>query len=1272
MTAASKELGTGAAAASAAAATLFPYVPRLVRSWPDEAERLDVEGTLVSADLSGFTRLSERLASIGREGAEELTTLLNGCFTGMIAEVERFGGDVLKFGGDALLILYRGIAHTERACLSTVAMRDLIAAPLATSTGMRVRLKISQGIHAGTFTCFMLNGNHRELMVTGPGVTETVECEGTAVAGQILLSGDAASNLDRSWLGREIDGRRLLRRIVTVDEPRDMRIADDVENSISDFIPATQREQIAAGAQSEHRRVTVGFVKFSHTDELFGEGRGDQLGSHLQRLAASVAQAERDFGVHWLASDVYPDGGKVILTAGAPVSMGDDEERMLRAAHFVLDEVDGLDLRIGVNAGPVFVGNLGSPTRRTFTVMGDAVNLAARLMQKAESRELVATDATIDRAATRFTIRELEPFLVKGKTAPIRASVVTAVEAKREQIGKLPLIGRDTELRVLLDGAASARAGRGAVVEIVGEPGAGKSRLIEELRRREPAYHLLMVQCGQYARTSPYFAIRNALRTVAGVDPAASSTDAANALGAFVDDTAPELLPLLPLLAIPFDAEIAPTPQVLRIAPQFRRARSHVALGDLLTAAVNEPTIFLVEDLHWVDDATRDLLNGLLTRAQDRPWLFVLTRRLGPDPLAVGADAAHIELQPLDPADALELVISAVGDDSELRPGDWDRLVARAGGNPLFAIELADAARAQGSADALADSVETLVTSKIDTLPARDRLLLREASVLGSVIDVDLLADALDDDEVRDSVRWRALDDFLVRDDERLRFRHAIHQNVAYEGLAYRRRREMHARVARAIRNRPGYDEEAVAGLLSTHYSRAGDHGASWTFSVLAGHEARGKYANVEAAEFYSRSLEAARALTTVPAAEVAEVAEALGDVRDLTTEYEASRRAYALARRHLDEGSSQQAELLRKEGRVLEREGRYTQALRSYSRGLNAIATRDDQPACATRAALLAAYGSARYQQGRVRDAISFARRAIDEGERSGARPALAHALRLIEMCLEEVHDPDRHDYRGLSLPIYEELDDQLGIAAELGNLGNFALTDGRLDEAADLQERSRQAARRAGFIIGEAGALINIAEVYVEQGRSAEAVSLLDRALRITRSSNFAIGTLAALGSLGRGEALLGNGDRALALLDEAISGAEEIHAAWLVAEMRVRRLEALTVLGQNEAAQALAEELSSLGPGDVEQRFLLILARVRVWLLVRSGDNDAATTCVEAAVVDAELAGSAELGYLLRARAELRRRAGDPDAHEDDERADALFERLGVVSTPPLLEE
>jgi class 3 adenylate cyclase/tetratricopeptide (TPR) repeat protein len=1253
------------------AGSLLSYVPRLLRTWPESTSHLDAEGTLVSADLSGFTRLSERLAALGREGAEELTVLLNGVFTRMIAEIERFGGDVLKFGGDALLVLYQGAQHTERACYSTIAMRDLIAEPLTTSTGTRVRLRISQGMHAGTFSLFILDGNHRELMVTGPGVTETVDCEGTAVAGQILLSADAAAGVDPRWLGRAVDDRRLLRRIVVLDEPVALDGDTSSDIDITPFVPEAQREQIEIGAPSEHRRVAVGFVKFSHTDELIAREGAAALEKRLQLLAQAVARAERDFGVHWLASDVYPDGGKVILTAGAPLTLGDDEERVLRAARQVLDEVDGLDLRIGVNAGPVFVGDLGSPSRRAFTVMGDAVNLAARLMQKAESGQLIASEATLDRSPTRFGTTELEAFFVKGKTVPIRASIVGAVQAKREQIGRLTLIGRDAELQVLLDAATSAKSGAGQVVEIVGEPGAGKSRLLEELRRREPELQLFTAQCGQYARTSPYFAVRTMLRTIAGIEPDASPDQAAKTLGDFVDSVAPQLAPLLPLLAIPFDVDLRPTPAVLRIAEQFRRARSHESAIDVIQAQLSAPTLILVEDLHWIDDASRDLIEELLKRVASRTWVVVLTRRPGAAPLDL-AQASEIALQPLDENAALDLVLAAAGTDSGLRPADWKRLVERAGGNPLFAIELADAARTMGSADALADSVESLVTSKIDTLPARDRLLLRESAVLGAVVDTNLLADALDEEEVRQPARWRPLEDFMVWDGSVLRFRHAIHQHVAYEGLSYRRRREMHARAARAIRTRFENQTDVVAGLLSTHYSRAAEHDAAWEFSVLAGHDARGKYANVEASEFFTRALDAARHLSFLDSDEVATVAESLGEVRTLASQYGEAREAYAIARRHLSSSAPKQADLLRKAGRVLEWEGRYSAALGYYSRALKML-DEIGMGTSSTRAALFTAYGAARYRQGKLREASEWAYKGIAEAEKADDMSVLAVSYRVFELCLEELGDPRRLEYRGRALTLFEQLNDQVGIAEELTNLGVFLVVDGKLAEAIPVIERSVQARQRAGDVVGEAGCINNLGEALLTQGRADEALGHLEHASRVAESTSNRVLIAVVRCSLGHARVMTGNPE-GLTLMDDAIALADEIHAGFLANEFRVKKLQALVESGRNREAMELAPAVAELGDNQlVEPHYAASIPRLEAWLALRRGDDEVADAKILIALDRLGTLEAAELGMVLRTRAELSRRRGDQQAAiDDDARADEVFKRLGVVSTPPVLLE
>jgi tetratricopeptide (TPR) repeat protein len=740
-------------------------------------------------------------------------------------------------------------------------------------------------------------------------------------------------------------------------------------------------------------------------------------------------------------------------------------------------------------------------------------------------------------------------------------------------------------------------------------------------------------------------------------------------LTGFVNDVAPHLVPLLPLIAIPFDVDLPLNADVSAIAPQFRRARTHQAVSELIASRAHNPTLFLVEDLHWVDDASRDLIDELLVLIADWSWLIVLTRRPGPAPFELDPVATErIELEPLDADAAFDLVRTAAGDDAALSPAEWTKLAERTGGNPLFAIELARAATTTSSGGALADSVESLVTSRIDTLPARDRLLLREASVLGAVVDMELLADALGNDDVRHIGRWASLDDFLaVEGTSRLRFRHTIHQQVAYENLPYRRRREMHRSVAEALRKRPGGD--ALSGLLSTHYFQAGAHAEGWEYSRRAGHEAHDKYANVEAAEFYGRALECARSLGSIDSEELATVAGARGEALNIVSDYEQARRAFAFARKQVPGSTVRCAEFLREEGRVLERQGRYTAALRAYGRGLRLVEDCDDPPPI--RAALLSAHGMARYNQGRMREGARWAARAIAEAENADNLPALAHAYLLIELCYEELGDPRRFEFRGRSLEIYERLDDQVGITEALNNLGLVATFEGRLNDALDLFERCRRAAQRAGHVLAEAAAASNIGDVLLSQGHPIEARERFEQAHRFLVSARHLYGAALQHASLGRVEAQLGNTDEGLKMLDEGIRSFEDIHATGMAHETLVLKAEALLFARRNEEALTVVDELHQLPAGELGPRYAAMLDRIQGWLLLRQGDLDGAAAATSRAIELAEsLDGWIEVALALRARAEIARRIGAPGADADDARADELLEQCGVDVEPPLL--
>ena len=266
-------------------------------------------------------------------------SLLNQCFGGMIEIIDSYGGDVLKFGGDALLVLFQGTEHTARAAAACFQMRALIQRRWSTDLVKRIELGISQGVHSGTFDLHLVDAGHRELLVVGPGMSATVNCEGAAERGQVLLSHEAAAGLDDADLGATTDEGRVLERCPAVDESPP---ASPIDGSVDPFVPTWLAEQTAAGIVAEHRTVTVGFVFFGGVDALLESSGPEAVHERLQALATAADAAASRHGVYWLASDVYAGGGKIILTAGAPRSTGQDEDAAVRTARELIETDVGL------------------------------------------------------------------------------------------------------------------------------------------------------------------------------------------------------------------------------------------------------------------------------------------------------------------------------------------------------------------------------------------------------------------------------------------------------------------------------------------------------------------------------------------------------------------------------------------------------------------------------------------------------------------------------------------------------------------------------------------------------------------------------------------------------------------------------------------------------------------------------------------------------------------------------------------------------------------
>jgi predicted ATPase/class 3 adenylate cyclase len=1271
---------------AAGVSKLLPYVPRLLLTWAptgDDPRHMRINGTLAFVDISGFTQLTERLARKGKVGAEQMSDILSATFAGLLTEARADGADLVKWGGDAVLLLFQGTDHALRAARSAYRMRRTLRTigRLSTDSGA-VTLRMSMGVHSGDFDFFLVGDPdmHRELLISGPAASVTAEVEAAAAAGQIGLSPETAALLPRRLLGEPLGAGRLLRSQPVLD---DLVVLPHQISGIEpeDVLPQPIRAHLLAGnAEPEHRTIAVAFVQFSGTDALLTAEGPAAVAEALDAVVRNVQSACAEHDVTFFETDINRDGGKIMLTAGAPRSAGHDEERMLRVARLVLDRMGRLPLRIGINRGRVFSGDFGPDFRRTYSVKGDAINLAARVMGKAAAGQALATLEVIERSSTVYRTTELPPFMVKGKSMPIRAAAIgELVGARGQDRLDLPLIGRAAEMALLQRALDDVRAGTGRLVEVVGEPGIGKSRLVEELLTGVEDVLVLRAPCEEYESSTAYFPFRRLLREVLGLAPDAAAPDTAVRLLDLVDEHAPDLVEWLPLLGVPLDLHLPASLATSELDEQFRKGRLEEVVTDFLSRVLTGSTVLVVEDAHLMDDASADLVRRLATRLESCPWLVLVTRRDQAAGFAPDASPALVTVTPapLTAAASLELVRAAL-ESHPLPPQALDTLATRSGGNPMFLEALVREAGRSGSVADLPESVEGLVTSQIDRLEPADRTVLRYAAVLGMVVDEEALGNLLhdhaqgwsgDDDEPASSSSrdaLRRLGGFFVQENGRLRFRHALMRDVAYEGLPFSRRRLLHEQVGQALEGSAA-TPESQCELLSLHFFHAGRFDKSWHYSVVAGERARAKFANGEAIDFFERAVESARRSDTVEVDTVGAVLEQLGDVRDLAGLPTGAVQAFRLARRYVRDDRVSLASLSFKEARTYQRLGKVSQSLGIITRAMHSLGGDTTRDARRTRSMLATRYSWGRLTQGRHADALRWAILAAREAEDSADKATLAHAYNALYLAHLHAGRSEDLPYARLAMLAYEELGDLGGVGHSANNLGVQGLAEGTWTEAIELFERAARSFRRLGDEANQANAVYNLADALVRQGRAEEAEPLLTDAVRIARAVGDEELVALALREHGRALSALGRHQEALAQFDGARARFTALGATGELVAVWTAEAECLLLAGgrDDEALSALrrAAEVHAEVNGLMPDRGI---ARITGFVQLAAGRTDEARRSFQQAVADPTGADSdREAGFAHVGLALLAADVADEQAHLEASRG--LLDSLGVEVTP-----
>jgi tetratricopeptide (TPR) repeat protein len=679
-------------------------------------------------------------------------------------------------------------------------------------------------------------------------------------------------------------------------------------------------------------------------------------------------------------------------------------------------------------------------------------------------------------------------------------------------------------------------------------------------------------------------------------------------LADLVHSVGPDLTPWLPLVGHVVGVEMPMTEEVRIMDAEGRKERLEWAVSTVLGRLLPTPTLFVFNDLYFMDEATIDLVRRLATDVVERPWLIVTTRR--PDTNGDLESSPHIHVVNLEPLDdqATDRLLEAA---TALSPMPEHRLHAlglRAGGNPLFLIELAAASREFSDADQIPDSVEGVISARIDLLEPQHRRVLRSASVLGMTVDLEVL-DAILRVEAKAAHptfdRWDSLSEFLVPiGNGQLAWAHHLVRDTAYEGLSYRRRVLLHGRTADTLETRLGERAHEQAALLSEHCFNGERFHPAWTYARLAADRARDVYANADAATLYRRALGASDRMSGVNREEFIETCESLSSAYEALSEFDSAELVLARARHRVGNDPLRMAQVELKTAIIRHRKGRHPVALRGLTRAMRGIADLSGVEASAMRASLLTRYAWIRCTQGLSREMILWAERGIAEATACDDKPDLAHCLEVLEWGGITSGEIPEVSPAAQALAIYQDLGDVAGQASIYLTLGAREYYRWSWNQAVAYYRSAEDAYRRCGCVWGTVMPIASRAEILSDQGHLEEAAATVAEALRITRTSGVDADLAFVLGVLGRNCTRSGEYDDALASLLEARSLFASASSSAMV-QMDGFIAECQLEMGQPEAALATAE-LALRAARDMQGvgAFVLLLQRIRASALIASG--------------------------------------------------------------------
>jgi class 3 adenylate cyclase/tetratricopeptide (TPR) repeat protein len=1232
------------------------YVLRQLSQQPEPSVGLPqrFEAVALFADISGFTAMSEALAASGRVGAEELTRVLNSYFLPMIDLVHAYGGSIAKFGGDAMTVLFpiltegdassaeqmqrtsKPVARRALQCALDMQARMPQYAAIPTSAGT-FGLAMKAGLAVGPLLTLLAGDPavRLEHIAAGSVLDRCADAEHHAAPGQVIAHRDVLSLAGEALLTDDafIRIERLRPHPHPLALPPPGNLSQVAEATGWAFIHPSIGERLRRGQESfinEHRRVTVLFVGFAGLDY----DHDPNVSAHLQTYLDQVFRCVARYGGYVNKVDMGDKGSKIVVLFGAPIAQEDDVSAALRCA-LELAALPGVSASIGVNTGFVFCGQVGSLARREYTVMGDAVNLAARLMQKAGNTpgQILAGEATRQAAASeRFAWGEATPTPIKGKHEPVLVSALLAEGQGqalhlREPRYALPMVGRQAELAQVRQAIERARQRQGQLLGLTAEAGMGKSRLTAEAIRLagEMGLRVLGGECLSHAEQTSYLVWKPILRGLFGLQADQPVEAQITQLRATLVAINPALLPRLPLLGLPLDLPIPDNDTTRSMDAPLRKA----AYEDLVSALVchlacRQPLMLVLEDCHWIDPLSADLLETLGRDLLTEKILLLAVYR-PPDehhaPLAITRlpHCHEIALNEFSLQETEQLIRQKLAqfglDPHQVSNQLVERINERAQGNPFFVDEMVNWLHDRGIAPtdtaaiealALPDSLYSLIISRIDQLEESARTTLKVASVLGRSFRAHWLWGIFPEvgapDRVRNQLTQLAELEFtpLDRPEPELEylFKHIVTREVAYESLAVSTRQMLHEQAGQFIEQSYTHDLERFVDLLAYHYGQSSNTSKQIEYYAKAAQAAAKAYANGVAVAYYQHLL------PLLPHPEKTTILLRTAHLQLLTGDWDQAEantsQALQLAERTTQTPAITDCQALF--GTIARYRGDYPQALKWLRKAQRSLRSQENTPLYAD---ILREIGTVRWLQGEYRSALTHFRRCLKlaraQNDPHGTVQALTN-ISNVYINQEDSRSALRYAQQGLKLA--EDLADRLRISKLVANIGAIYQTLGDYPQALQHFLRALALCQEMGYRLGISIAVGNIGMVYLDSGFAEHAQPCFTLTEQMAVKLGDQVGVAFARWSLALAHQAQGNLPLAEKLLEQAIQLGQALDIPYELSDFYTSQAALYAEMGRWPEALAANEQALATARGAERQPLVFQAQLSAPWLALQAG--------------------------------------------------------------------